>query len=203
MYIAALGAGAVAALALSVRVLQSTHRRPGTGPGHPRHPLPQVVLGVLTLLIRTSLRLGIRLGPMMMLTVPGRRSGLPRTNPVDLWTGEGRSFLVATHTEHAAWVANLRAARGGTLWRGRRRWSFTAIELPPEDAAAVLKNVLGPRLRRPIAGFVLRRTLAVSPDAPIGAFVDAAKTHPVFELTLTPSDTPGPGPRPAAARQTA
>jgi hypothetical protein len=33
--------------------------------------------------------------------------------------------------------------------------------------------------------------LAVSPDAQIGAFVDAANTHPVFELTLTPSDPPG------------
>ena len=31
----------------------------------------------------------------------------------------------------------------------------------------------------------------MSPDAQIGAFVDAANTHPVFELTLTPSDTPG------------
>jgi deazaflavin-dependent oxidoreductase (nitroreductase family) len=203
MYFAVLGAGTVVALALAVRVLKSTHSRPGTGPGHPRHPRPRAVLGVLTLLIRTSLRMGIRLGPMMMLTVPGRRSGLPRTNPVDLWTSEGRSFLVATHTEQAAWVGNLRAARGGTLWRGRRRWSITAIELPPEDAGAVLKSVLGPRMRRPIAGFVLRRTVAVPPDAPIDAFVDAAKTHPVFALTLTPSDTPGSGSRSAVARETA
>jgi deazaflavin-dependent oxidoreductase (nitroreductase family) len=137
-----------------------------------------------------------------MLTVPGRTSGLPRTNPVDLWTGDGRSFLVATHTEQAAWVRNLRAARGGTLWLGRRRWSFTAIELPREDAAAVLKNVLGPRMRRPIAGFVLRRTVAVPPDAPMGAFVEAAKTHPVFEVTLTPIDPPGSGSRSATAQIT-
>jgi deazaflavin-dependent oxidoreductase (nitroreductase family) len=152
MYFTVLGAGAVVALALVVRVLKTAHNRAGTGRGHAGHPLQRVVLGVLTLLIETSLRMGLRFGPMMMLTVPGRTSGLPRTNPVDLWTGEGRSFLIATHTQRAAWVANLGAARGGTLWRGRRRWSFTAIELAREDAAAVVKNVLGPRMRRPIAG---------------------------------------------------
>jgi deazaflavin-dependent oxidoreductase (nitroreductase family) len=203
MYFAVLGAGAVVALALIVWALKTAHSGPGSGRGHARNPLQRVVLGVLTLLIRTSLRMGIRFGPMMMLTVPGRTSGLPRSNPVDLWTGDGRRFLVATHTEHAAWVRNLRAARGGTLWLGRRRWSFTAIELPREDAAAVLKNVLGPRMRRPIAGFVLRRTVAVPPDAPMGAFVEAAKTHPVFEVALTPIDTPGSGSRSADARETA
>jgi deazaflavin-dependent oxidoreductase (nitroreductase family) len=202
MYFAILGAGT--AVALAVWVLKTAHSRPGTEQGHARHPLLQrAVLDVLTLLIRTSLRMGIRFGPMMMLTVPGRKSGLPRTNPVDLWTSDGRSFLVATHTEQAAWVGNLRAARGGTLWRGRRRWSITPIELPRQDAAAVLKNVLGPRMRRPIAGFVLRRTVAVPPDAPIDAFVEAAKTHPVFEVTLTPIDTPGSGSRSAVARETA
>jgi deazaflavin-dependent oxidoreductase (nitroreductase family) len=109
MYFAILGAGT--AVALAVWVLKTAHSRPGTEQGHARHPLLQrAVLDVLTLLIRTSLRMGIRFGPMMMLTVPGRKSGLPRTNPVDLWTSDGRSFLVATHTEQAAWVGNLRAA---------------------------------------------------------------------------------------------
>jgi hypothetical protein len=37
----------------------------------------------------------------------------------------------------------------------------------------------------------------------MGAFVDAAKTHPVFEVTLAPIDTPGSGPRSAAPGETA
>src|SRR5262245_34177009 len=116
MHVALLGVGAAAALALIGWVITKAHTR-----GHQANPLERVVLRTLTGLITTSLRVGIRLGPMRMLTLPGRKSGLPRTNPVDLWAGDGSSFLVATHTEHAAWVRNLRTAGGGTLRLGRKR----------------------------------------------------------------------------------
>jgi len=202
MALALIGAGILVALALVAWVLKTAHSRPSTARGHAHNPLQRVVLRVLTRLITTSLRAGIRFGPMTMLTLPGRKSGLPRTNPVDLWTGDGRSFLVATHTEHAAWVHNLRAAGGGMLWLGRRpRRSFTAIELPLHDAAAVLKSVLGPRMRKPVAGFVLRQTVAVPPDAPMSAFLEVAKTHPVFEVTLTPLSSPGADPHAPATRR--
>ena len=128
---------------------------------------------------------GLRLGPMMLLTVRGRRTGQPRTNPVDLFERDDRRWLVSTHgAGDANWVRNLRAAGEGTLARGKRCLAFTAVELEAGDAARVLREVLGPRLARPLAGFVLRRTLHLTADASVDAFERAAPAHPVFELTM-------------------
>ena len=130
------------------------------------------------------LRRGLRLGPMMLLTVRGRRTGEPRTNPVDLFERDDRRWLVSTHgAGDANWVRNLRAAGECTLARGREQFSFAASELAPLDAARVLREVLGPRLARPVAGYVLRRTLDLDADSPVDAFEKAAPMHPVFELT--------------------
>jgi hypothetical protein len=46
----------------------------------------------------------------------------------------------------------------------------------------VLKEALGPRLASPIGGIVLRRTFSVPPDAPLEKFIEAARSHPVFEI---------------------
>lgn len=148
------------------------------------------VLGVVSGVIQLMIRLGIRLGPLMMLTVRGRKTGVPRVNPVDLFERDGRNWVVATHDANASWVRNLRAAGEGELALGRRRWTFTAVELPQDRAGAVLKEVLGPRLARPVAGFVLRQTLAVTPDAPLEDFIAAAAVHPVFEVSLSPAVEP-------------
>jgi len=48
------------------------------------------------------LRLGIPMGPMVLLTVRGRKSGQPRTTPVDLFEGNSRSFLVSTHRQESS-----------------------------------------------------------------------------------------------------
>jgi deazaflavin-dependent oxidoreductase (nitroreductase family) len=190
-----LAAGAIVAsvlLVLVYRVLKAAHTRPHGGAGHshgaeghPVRPVDRMVLRLVTRFLVTSLRLGIQFGPMMMLTLPGRKSGIPRTNPVDLWVGDDRRFLVATHTENAAWVHNLRAAREGILWLGRKRWAFTADELSLDDGAEVIENVLGPRMRRPIAGFVLRQTVGVPPNSSPEEYLAAARAHPVFEVKLT------------------
>lgn len=166
-------------------VLKAAHTRPGGAPRHGHTRMERIVLGILTRTIRAGLRAGIRLGPMVMLTVTGRKSGLPRSNPVDLWIDGDRRYLVATHDDTAAWIRNLRAAGEGAVALGRKRWTFTASQLPEAQAGEVLMRVLGPRMRRPVAGFVLRQTIGVPPDAPRAAFVAAAATHPVFQLTMT------------------
>src|SRR5215217_1276067 len=99
----------------------------------------------------------------------------------------GRRWLVATHGGASSnWVRNLRAAGEGILTRGRRRQAVTAVELSPEAAGPVLKEVLGPRLASPVRGLVLRRTLDVAPDASLDAFIDEARRHPIFELRSRP-----------------
>ena len=120
---------------------------------------------------------------MVLLTVRGRKSGQPRTTPVDLFERGGRSFLVSTHRQESSnWVRNLRVAREGVLERGHTRQAIAVVELQPEAAGAILKEVLAPRLALPVRGFVLRRTFSVPPEAPLPAFVDAARRHPVFEI---------------------
>jgi deazaflavin-dependent oxidoreductase (nitroreductase family) len=139
--------------------------------------------GVGTSIIKRLLRAGIPLGPMILLTVRGRTSGQPRTTPVDLLERDDRRWLVATHGgSNSNWVRNLRVAGEGILTHGRRREAVTAVELSPEQAGPVLKEVLGPRLASPVGGFVLRRTLDVAPDASLDEFISEARRHPVFEL---------------------
>lgn len=138
----------------------------------------------VTWILKGLLRVGVPMGPMVLLTVRGRKSGQPRTTPVDLFEGNGRSFLVSTHREESSnWVRNLRAAGEGVISRGWSHRPITVVELPPEVAGQVLKDVLSPRLAMPLRGFVLRRTFSVPPEAPLADFVAAAASHPVFEIT--------------------
>jgi deazaflavin-dependent oxidoreductase (nitroreductase family) len=190
-----LGGAVVLALALIYRVLKAAHARPDIHTRHSHGPVEQIVLGAVTKFLRASLRLGVHFGPMMMLTVAGRKSGLPRTNPVDLWDGRGHRYLVATHTATAAWVRNLRSAGVGVLWRGRERWTFTATELPLTEGGAVIRDVLVPRMRRPLAGFVLRQTVRVPPEPTPTDYLDIARDHPVFEVTLTKENSVNTRPR--------
>src|SRR5829696_2569106 len=124
---------------------------------------------------------------MLLATMRGRTTASPRSTPVDLLERDDRRWLVATHGgANSHWVRNLRAAGEGILTHGRSRQAVTAMELSPEEAGPVLKEVLGPRLASPVGGLVLRRTLDVAPDASPEDFVDEARRHPVFELTSRP-----------------
>ncbi len=137
----------------------------------------------ITWIIKGLLRTGLPMGPMVLLTVRGRKSGEPRTTPVDLFEHKSRSFLISTHRQESSnWIRNLRAAGEGVLSRGRANRPIAVMELPPETAGRVLKEVLGPRLASPLGGFVLRRTFSVPPDAPLADFITAARSHPVFEI---------------------
>jgi deazaflavin-dependent oxidoreductase (nitroreductase family) len=147
---------------------------------------PSGVVSVVNWGIKALLHLGIRvtiLGPMMLLTVRGRKTGEPRTVPVDLHERDGRRFLLATHGE-GNWVRNLRVAGEGVLSLGRHRQAFTAVELAPEAAGPVIKAILGPLLASSgIRGNALRQHLGVCADSPLQEFIAAARTHPVFEVS--------------------
>lgn len=136
-----------------------------------------------TWIVKRLLSMGLPIGPMVLLTVRGRTTGQPRTTPVDLLERAGRRWLVATHGGgDSNWVRNLRASGEGILRLGRRRQAFSAVELTPEAAGPLLKEVLEPRLASPLRGFVLRRTLEVTSDASLDEFIRVARRHPVFEL---------------------
>jgi hypothetical protein len=55
-------------------------------------------------------KLGIPTGPPMVLTVPGRKSGEPRSTPVTPFELHGHLYTVAGYP-NADWTKNARAAR--------------------------------------------------------------------------------------------
>lgn len=83
-------------------------------------------------------RAGLRFGPVHLLTVPGRKSGDPRTTPVTPMKFDGARYLVGGFPG-ADWVRNARAAGEGTLSSGRRKERIRLVELSAEEARPVLR----------------------------------------------------------------
>src|SRR5260370_833481 len=73
------------------------------------------------------LRVGPLMGPNALLTVRGRKSGVPRTTPVALVDIGGRRWVVGTFGE-VNWVRNLRAAGEATVTVGRKAQEVRARE---------------------------------------------------------------------------
>jgi deazaflavin-dependent oxidoreductase (nitroreductase family) len=119
-------------------------------------------------------KIGIGPGYTYLLTTTGRRSGEPRTTPVNIIDLDGERWLVSSYG-NVGWVYNVRASPQVTLRRGRRRDSFTAVEVQPEQAGPVLK-------------VYVRRVPITAPyfDAkrgdPVEQFEAEADRHPVFRL---------------------
>jgi deazaflavin-dependent oxidoreductase (nitroreductase family) len=83
-------------------------------------------------------RLGIPTGPAMVLTVPGRRSGQPRSTPITPFTLDGGLYSVAGYA-NSDWPRNARAAGEGTLTRGRKSRRVKIVELSAEESTPVLR----------------------------------------------------------------
>ena len=126
------------------------------------------------ILMRLLLRLGLAPRTTVLLTVPGRRSGMPRSTPVTLVEKDGQRWLVAPHGP-VGWVRNARAAGQVELSRGRRSEMVRVKELAPEAAAPILKAYLE---RVPIT----RPYFDAAPDAPLATFAAEASKHPVFQV---------------------
>ncbi|HZQ33239.1 MAG TPA: nitroreductase family deazaflavin-dependent oxidoreductase [Mycobacterium sp.] len=84
-------------------------------------------------------KLGIPTGPAMVLTVPGRRSGQPRSTPMTPFTFQGHLYVVAGYPG-SDWLKNARVAGEGTLSRGRKSRRVNIIELSPDEARPVLRE---------------------------------------------------------------
>lgn len=122
------------------------------------------------------IRLGIGPAGMRLLTVRGRKSGLPRTTPVNVIEHQGRRWLVAAYGE-VAWVRNARAAGEVELRRGGSAERVLVREAAAEDAVPVLQAYLR-QLRLVVGPY-----FDVSPSSPDAAFAAEAPRHPVFLVT--------------------
>ena len=125
-------------------------------------------------------RLGLRVGPMRVLSVPGRKSGKLQTTPVSPLTLDGQRYIVAGLSE-ADWVKNVRAAGWGILAAGRTQERVRLVELPIAERGPILRAF--PRL---IPGgvpffrqlYTLPSDRAALPDA----FAALASRCPVFRV---------------------
>src|SRR3954451_19678517 len=77
---------------------------------------------------RFLLRAGVPMGPNALLTIRGRKSGLPRTTPVAIIDHAGRRWVWSPWGE-VHWVRNLRAAGTATITVGGKAERVRATEL--------------------------------------------------------------------------
>lgn len=119
--------------------------------------------------------LGIKLRGGYLLTVVGRKSGQPRSVPVNPMTFNGKRYLVAPRGQ-TEWVKNLRVAGTGELRSGSRRERFTATEIDDAEKPPILREYLNHWYLETGSVF------DVPKDATLEDLAKIASRHPVFEI---------------------
>ncbi len=122
-------------------------------------------------------RLGVVIGTMRLLSVPGRKSGKLRTTPVSPLTVDGKRYVVGGFPQ-ADWVKNARTAGWGILARGRKEERVRLTELPEEERAPILCEF--PREVPHGVQFFVKAGIVESPDPE--AFATAAPRCTVFRV---------------------
>ena len=131
---------------------------------------------------KVLLRAGVPLGFNGLITIRGRKSGLPRTTPIAIIDVEGRRWVWSPWGE-VHWVRNLRAAGEATITMRGRKEEVRAIELDPSERLRFFRDVLRPVARGMTFGLQFIRVVdGVDLDHPS----DAADGRPVFELHPVP-----------------
>ncbi|HTQ20200.1 nitroreductase family deazaflavin-dependent oxidoreductase [Mycobacterium sp.] len=137
--------------------------------------------------MKSLLRAGVRFGTFTILTVRGRKSGQPIETPLAVFEKDGNRYLVAPYGV-VNWVRNLRAAGGeATLTSAHHTEKIAAVELPPEQAAPILRSALQtgppgiPRLMVKVyRRFSVLPYLDVDMNSTTAEFERAAASHPIF-----------------------
>ena len=132
-------------------------------------------------LVRRLLALGLPMGPNVLMTVRGRKSGKDYTFPVATLEAGGREFLFSPFGE-VNWVANLRASGEATIRRGRRNRRMRAVELSPEVAAPFLAEGMRPVMGMPMFGSMIAGWYGIDRSSTSEDYLAAARLHPAFEL---------------------
>ena len=129
-------------------------------------------------ILKFLLAAGVPIGYNGLITIRGRKSGLPRTTPVAIIAVSGRRFVWAPWGE-VHWVRNLRAAGHATInYRGRKE-EVRATELDPTERVGFFRDILGPLARSiPFGVTFIRIVDGVDVRRP----VEAAEGRRVFEL---------------------
>ncbi|CRZ17907.1 nitroreductase family deazaflavin-dependent oxidoreductase [Mycolicibacterium neworleansense] len=115
-------------------------------------------------------------GPVV-LTVPGRKTGKPRSTPVTPMTVDGHRYVVGG-LPGGDWAANARAAGEATVRQGRHDQRVRVVEIPAEQARPLLRQF--PVLVPTGVGFMRNAGLVTGPNP--DEFEALAGRCPVFRL---------------------
>jgi deazaflavin-dependent oxidoreductase (nitroreductase family) len=120
----------------------------------------------------------VPLGFNGLITIRGRKTGLPRTTPVAIVDVAGLRWVWCPWGD-VNWVRNLRAAGRGTISVRGVEEEVTATELGPSERVAFFRDILGPVARSLRFGVAFIRIVdGVDLKDPMRA----AEGRPVFEL---------------------
>jgi deazaflavin-dependent oxidoreductase (nitroreductase family) len=145
-------------------------------------PRPPRLVRWLDPVMRRLLSAGLPMGPNILLTVRGRKTGKARSIAVALVEIGDRRWVVSAFGE-VEWVRNLRAAGEAEIRMAGQPHHVRADEYSPTEAAAWFRDLLIPYVRSlplgsRMASSFFAREIIRDPEA-------AAQRRPVFELTLT------------------
>jgi deazaflavin-dependent oxidoreductase (nitroreductase family) len=133
---------------------------------------------IFSRILKAMMSAGIPLGFNRLVTIRGRKSGLPRTAALAVLRIDGRRWVWAPWGD-VQWVQNLRAAGHATIAEGRRTEDVRAIELDPMQRVEFFRDVLGPFARSiPLGYWFIRLVDGVDLNDPVAV----AKDRRVFEL---------------------
>ncbi len=136
-------------------------------------------------LTRRLLRIGLPMGPNVLMTVRGRTSGVPRSAPVAIPEIDGRRYVIGAYGD-VQWVRNLRAAGEADIAVHGQTEHVRAFELDHAAATDFFARTLPgyvarlPLVGRLFAGVFFRLAAADVLSDP----ERAAATRPVFELRV-------------------
>ncbi len=120
--------------------------------------------------------LGLSPQGAQVLEVKGRKSGTPRTVPVNPIMVDGKRYLLAPRGE-TQWVRNFRAVKFGRLMVGKKVEPVVLVrELDDSEKAPVLKAYLDKY------HWQVGSQVGVPKDATLEQLAGIAPNHPVFEI---------------------
>lgn len=112
---------------------------------------------------------------MVVIETTGRKSGQPRTVPVNIVEYEGADYLVAPRG-NTEWYRNVLAAGGSASLKHGKKRPVRLEEVPVDERAPIIKKYLGENAAATKASF------GVDPAAPIEDFQRIAPDHPTLRI---------------------
>ena len=129
--------------------------------------------------VKLFTRLGLKTGPVNVITVAGRKTGQPRSTPVTPWVVDGKRYVIAG-IGTSDWARNARTAGKGTLTSGR---TTTQVRITEVTDPALKERVVISFGTENRAGGSFLRQIGVAPDRTPEGIAAATPHVAVFEVT--------------------